>query len=180
MEWILAVVAKQTSLNRKRKRKHRDWKGRMRSMRGKSERATTGTGDRNMGDQEERQEWNLTSEGREAKCILTLAQKGTNRRFQVENTQHLCALHCFSHSCRSNSKYGRRCLSGAVLYLAWCLLSTALPYPPTERKTLGVLCLPSSSESERLQWNDRACWEESDKLTHYRGPAQQSMSGMCL
>lgn len=42
---ILAVVTKQTSLNRKRKCKHRDQKGRMRSMRGKSERATTGTGE---------------------------------------------------------------------------------------------------------------------------------------
>lgn len=38
-------MAKQTSLNRKRKRKHGDRKGRMHSMRGKSERAMTGTGE---------------------------------------------------------------------------------------------------------------------------------------
>lgn len=117
----------------------------------------------------------MTSEGREDKCIPTLAQKRTNKDLRWGNSQDLagCARHCVqkrtlyrsSHSHRSNNKYGRRCLSGERLYLAWRVLSTALFSPPTERKTLGVLCLLSSLESERLQWNDRACWEERDKLT---------------
>lgn len=35
-----------------------------------------------MGDQEERQKWNLTSEGREDRCVSTLAQeKRTNPIF---------------------------------------------------------------------------------------------------
>lgn len=88
----------------------------------------------------------------------TLAQKRTNQRFQVENTQHLGALYLFFIRVEATIN-----IAGSVRVERRCLLSTALPYPPTGRKTLGVLCLPSSSESERLQWNDRACWEESDK-----------------
>lgn len=110
--------------------------GRMRSMRGKSGR--TGEIEIWVTKKKDRNEtWQVKVERLNAS--LHRHGRGQTEDFRWKTLSIYVRYTVFPHSCRSNNKYGRRCLSGAALHLAWGFVVYSSPLSSNREENTGWL-----------------------------------------